>query len=382
MGPYLITFLSSFTLCWIGEYNCRRYQKKWTYYPFIWASVLIVAILAGVRDYSIGSDTLAYGRWFIEFGARFDSLKRFMKFFASSYEPGFNIFGYIVGRLFHHNGNWFLFWCAVIIYGFMMKAFWYYKEYCSVSLAWLFFLMLDCTQSLNIIRQYMAVAIAAYAFNFIFEGKYKSYIIITIIAASFHFSALFSFFIFLILYGLKRNNTFQYKLRVVLSTVIGIAAYVVLMRLLASFGGFIGAKIATGSGTGTFSFQLNPFLIRLPFLIIVLINRQRLVDPYDVRMIPDNNATYGDFFILALFVELVLSQLRGFSDTVYRLTSYFLVFKYVIYSRVIELPDFSANKIAKRVLAIVYMLIIFVYWVVIVKSANIYPYTSEILGIH
>ena len=381
MSPYLITFFSSFCLCWIGETNLKRYNKKWVSYPFIWASVLIVAILAGLRDYSIGSDTFSYTLYFIDYGSRFSSLQKFMAFFGSVYEPGFNIMGYFVGLIFNHDGHWFLFWCAIVIYGFMMKAFWYYKDYCSVSLAWLFFLMLDCTQSLNIIRQYMAVAIASYAFCSALDGKYKKYVLLTIIAASFHYSAIFSFIILFIIWGLKKNNTFHYKMLTVILTTIITAGFVVFIRVLESFGGFIGAKIAMGLESKTFMFQLNPFLIRLPFLVIVLLNRRRLVDPYDRRISEDNSTTYGDALALLLIVELILSQLRGFSDAAYRLTSYLLVFKYVIYSHVIELPDYRANKIVKRILAISYMLVIFIYWVVIIKSAHIYPYTSEILGI-
>lgn len=381
MTIYLLTFFFSYVLCLWGEIWIKnnRHIKVARFLLFI--SVVCVSLMAGLRENSIGSDTISYTTYYIEYGSRFYTLKDFMNFFVV-YEPGFNVFSYFIGTLFNHSSHWFLFWCAMIIYGFTMKTFYYYRNNCSMSMAWLFFLMVNCTEALNITRNYMALALAAYAFCFVFDENSKKFLMLTIIAMTFHLSAAFNFVLFLLYKGLRQFNTRWYKILVVMGTIITLFMYPYIFRMLSAFS-FVGAKTEGYLYFTEFSIQWNPLLIRLPFFFLILLNKKNFCESHPVKTDGKYSGrdVFGDFCFLVVIIELILSQLRGFSVTLYRFTLYVAVLKYVSYSRALDLSRFRVNRVFTHVIAYAYMIIVFIYWVVILNSGHIYPYVSEILGI-
>ena len=66
MAPYLFTFSISLYCCVIGEKQLKH-GNKYIAKTMLFFAVLVVAILAGVRDYSIGTDIATYGNY--EFAA-------------------------------------------------------------------------------------------------------------------------------------------------------------------------------------------------------------------------------------------------------------------------------------------------------------------------
>ena len=381
MAVYLITFSISYLLCYLAE----RLIKKSSYVRYtkllLFMSVLVVATMAGLRDNSVGIDTKAYTTYLIEYGSRFHTLKDFFRFY-SVYEPGFKLFAYIIGVVFNHSSHWFLFWCAMLIYGFTMKAFYFYRNNCSISLAWVFFLLLNCSEALNITRNYIALAITAYAFTFAFKKDIKRFIIWTIVGMTFHVSAAVVFLFYYAYKGLHRFNNWWYKTLVVIGTVLGELLYEYIFRFLSAFT-FIGAKTGQFLGAGGFSIQLNPLLIRLPFILIAILHKRSFCQIHliDDRGECNKHDVFGEFCYLLLFVELILSQLRGINETLYRLVTYVAVLKYVSYSIGVDLSKFRVNRYIKRAFAYVYVVIVFCYWVVKLNSGLILPYTSNILGI-
>ena len=377
MAIYLGVFFLSYIFCLCGEKLKRKNEKSSAANLFLIISVLLVAILAGLRDISVGSDTISYTTYYIEYGSKF-TFKEFMSFFGQVYEPGFNVFGYIIGVLFHHNSNWFMFWCSLVIYGFTMKTFCYYKNKCSISMAWLFFLMLNCTEALNITRHYMAMAIAVYAFCFVFENKKRAFVIFTFIAMSFHVTAVCNFALFFVYQGLKKKDTQAFKLLVLAITILLCVSYNYIFELLAVFD-FLKEKLAFYAQGRAFSFQLNPFLIRLPFLLLILFHKQNFGRKVIRTNLEEKDKIFGDFCFLVVIIEMILAQLRGIDVTLYRLTTYAMSIRYVSYSRILDISSYRANRLAAHLMAYGYMIIVFLYWVVILNSASIYPYKSAIL---
>lgn len=381
MSVYLITFFISYIFCIIGErlFNKEKNIKLAKF--FLLLSVLIVAVMAGLRDNSVGSDTISYTTYYIEYGSRFKTLGEFMRFFAV-YEPGFNIFSYCIGILFNHSSHWFLFWCAILIYGFTMKTLVFYQKNCSISMVWLFFLMLSCTEALNITRHYMALALAAYAFTYTFENKHKQFTLWTIIAMSFHVTAMVNFLIFVVWKIIRKRDTILFKMIIVMGTITIMFLYSDILRILSAFS-FIGTKAESYINLRSFSFQINPFLIRLPFLILILVNLKEFtsrnrIDSEGNYQIDDH---FGDFLFLMIIVDCIVAQMRGLGETLYRLTAFFSIFKYISYSMVIKMSPFAINRLAKRIMAYVFMIIVFMYWVVELNSGLIYPYVSDVIGI-
>lgn len=374
MLPYIITFGLSYIFCLIAEDNSHKYRPR-SARLFFFLAVLVVSILAGCRDISVGPDTISYTTYFFDhIGTNFTDFKSCLLFYTQAYEPGFVIFEYVLSRIFS-DSHWMLFWAAMIIYGFSLKSILKYKNQCSVSLVWILFLALTCTEVFNIIRQYMAMAIGMYGFTYAMERKYKRFIVLIIIAMSFHYGALIFIPIYFIYLYLKNKGI------PILIVVGAVMALIALPRLTGlSSMGFIGMKVERYISDEGFQFQINPFLVRLPFLIYILFQRRFFVngekEPYYQMF---ERKQEGEFFVLLLIIELIFSQARGINTILYRFTSFFVFFKFIAYSRIVCLQK-GTNRMVMKTILWIYIGIIFVYWVAIVDS-GIYPYTSEILGI-
>lgn len=378
MLPYIITFGISYSFCAVAEYNLRRNRKKRATL-FLLFSVLVVSILAGCRDINIGSDTISYTTYFFDYvGLNFSDFRSYFHFYALSYEPGFVVFEFVLSQLFN-DSHWLLFWAAMVIYGFTLKSLLKYKDQCSVSLVWILFLALTCTEAFNIIRQYMAMAVGMYGFTYAMEKKYKRFIAWTVLAMSFHYGALIYILIYFIYLYLQNRGTGIKPVVVVFATIF---ALLIFPKVTGLFNiGLISMKVSQYTNEDGFSFQINPFLIRLPFLIYILLRRRLFIngerEPNFHRFEHNHE---GGFFLVLLIVELILSQARGINTILYRFTSFLVFFKFIAYSRIVCLQK-GANRLAMQVVMWIYMAIIFVYWVAVLNSAHVYPYTSEILGI-
>lgn len=99
----------------------------------------------------------------------------------------------------------FLFY-AFLTNGLIISRLWKWKNRCSFVLMMFFYLTLYYPQSLNIMRQYVAVAVVFWAFDFVFEKKYKRYIVMVLIAACFHASSLLAIVFFPIHYYMTNRN--------------------------------------------------------------------------------------------------------------------------------------------------------------------------------
>ena len=62
MAIYFGTFIVSYLFCWYGEQLSKESGRKGAV-PVFCLAVLVPAILAGIRDYTIGTDIATYGHW-------------------------------------------------------------------------------------------------------------------------------------------------------------------------------------------------------------------------------------------------------------------------------------------------------------------------------
>ena len=62
MTIYFGTFIVSYLFCWYGEWLINHKKVKIARVMLILAA-LAPAVLAGIRDYTIGTDIATYGHW-------------------------------------------------------------------------------------------------------------------------------------------------------------------------------------------------------------------------------------------------------------------------------------------------------------------------------
>lgn len=142
---------------------------------FAFLSFLPLTVISAVR-YDVGTDFMNYWRWYqIQF--------------SRTNEPGFKLFA----RLLHIiSDNPQIFFIASSIFIYALHYLVIYRESSSpVYSIFLFFVSSSCYfSSLNLVRQHMATGVLLYALSMYRSKKYKQAVILTLISATIHNSAI------------------------------------------------------------------------------------------------------------------------------------------------------------------------------------------------
>lgn len=199
MTPYLLTFL---TVSIVSVYAERKLDenKRKVFILLSIIAILIPSILAGCRDYTIGTDVQVYVLPTFEQARRFSNITAWLAFNATWYKSVdflFAVLAYVVSR-FTGNAHYLLFAIALLTDGFFFAAWVRFRKYVPVWLGMLVWMLCYYNQSYNVMRQSIAAAILFFASSFLVENKKIIYIVLVGIAALFHISAIIGFFFLLI----------------------------------------------------------------------------------------------------------------------------------------------------------------------------------------
>ena len=167
---YLSVIIISYFFAYLAEKSNRGFLAG--------IYVLIYSIVAGCRAYTVGVDTHNYVILF-----------EHPKWFPVEKEIGFSTFNRFVMNL--TNNSSFLFFCyALIIYGLVVFRLWEMRDKISFSCASMTFIAMNFFESMNVMRQYVAVAIVFFATRYLAKGKYIIFSALVLLASTFHTSAL------------------------------------------------------------------------------------------------------------------------------------------------------------------------------------------------
>lgn len=175
MSVYFIVLFFSSLLILIFEITKRK---------LFWnISLLVVSLFAGLR-YFVGIDYEAYT--FI-----------FNSIVGSQIEPAFRLINFIIFLL-GLNVQFVFLISSLITFSLFYKGI--KRNSSNVVLS--IFLLLFCgffIESLNIIRQYIAISIFFYSIRYIIEKNLLKYSVLIVLATSFHYSAIFLIFAYFLL---------------------------------------------------------------------------------------------------------------------------------------------------------------------------------------
>jgi hypothetical protein len=157
------------------ELTEKKYQKTSFY-----VLMIFLILISGLR-YKIGNDFTEYIRYFHSFLKNYNSY--------GYVEPGFK---YIVLFCAFLGLNWqllfFIFsFLTIILFAIFFKK---YSKYPLLSAFIFFTFPIFYLTSLDLIREYLAIAIFTYSLRFIEENNFIKYIVTILIGALFHFSIL------------------------------------------------------------------------------------------------------------------------------------------------------------------------------------------------
>lgn len=189
MGIYLIAFLFSALFYFLAERTEHKY-RRWF---FALIGILIPSILAGCRSHIIGTDVTAYGISFFERAKSCSGLFDFMEKQMSlgHMDTGFNSIIYFVS-LVANDYHWALFVIQLITITVVYIGFCRCNKLFDTPIWFgmlLYYLSLY-NFSLNIMRQCIAVAFVFLGATYLFEKRYRIFLVFIAIAFLMHSSAL------------------------------------------------------------------------------------------------------------------------------------------------------------------------------------------------
>ena len=340
-------------------------------------SCLILAFFAGFRDRTIGSDTDFYPHWYIE------ELKYIHSFYdLVTIETEMNLDKGFLGL--YWIGSWISnkYWIGLFLTEFVISFFCFMgfvrlsKHFDGgMSIFTITYLFLVFNYSLNAMRQECAISICFYAFSYLWEKKWVPYICWTMLAYTFHSSAIITMVLplFLIISNIqsdKKRNLFLFCCVIALAIIA--FSFWTLLSMIGDIGLFNEAYAARYGESGEFEgserVPLAPLILCFIIYVIMYLS-------YKNGAIDKKGFT---FHILVTTVYVFGITLQTLNVYLYRVALYFYVIS--IYFFAIELSSKKTMPLM-RLAGISYL---FVYWVflyVIKNTSETYPYTSKILGI-
>lgn len=364
---YIFTFLASTFLLFIAQHSKKRISII-----FNSCGILCLILLAGLRKQTVGTDVLYYGKPVFEAAYNVNTIKDFINL-ASLYsiEYGYLFLNLIIQKL-GLNLQALLIIISIVTITFTYKT---------VSLIpykhkWELMLIFDLiffNQSLNNLRQFMAMSIILYTFAKFLFTEHKYTVFYVIMAILLHQSAVISIVFFFMLYIYKSD--FVSKLRFMIYAAI-IAIQVLFYYLLSfissiefwgqKYAGHLFESLASGVDFVGYKCILEFF----PLIIILILT----IKTKKIKFVET------DIAFKMLFVFLLISICF---NVVYRGEFIERILWYIDYiAFLIGIPYFM-NKLQKNIKSFyfikIYTFISFSgYWFInyiIQKSCETYPYS-------
>ena len=364
MIPYLIVFI----LSTIATYNAQRCKlKNFTFYIHSCFAVLPLVLLSALRDINIGTDTINYVFLYNDALEYKDNLIYYI-LNNPSFEVGFLTYNFIIAQLISSVEGYYFITYGIIIgltYASAIKV----RHSISPHIFILVYFLLFFSDSLNVMRQYLAISFVFYAVANLFTGKYKQYIFWTLVSLLFHTSAIISTVIGLAYiitqrYPLRKNK-FKYILICIIAFVaVTNMAYFTNLGLLPVFETKLD-KHLTNEVDGAIS--NSHILICFCTLIFLLFTYQK------------GNAIL-DLMLLLSFMTFIIYMSPNMNATLYRLTLYFnsmicFAVSYVHKSSVKHKQRYSTVMLMSLYVCF------YIFSIVISKTNEVIPYSSSILGL-
>lgn len=386
MWIYIWTFLISSGLVYIAEKAERIKNSKIITYTLLIIAIILPAALAGMRADTIGTDVKTYAEPMFNVAILSNSFSNYLSTaVAHNTEFCYSLLIYFSSRL---SNQLFisLFLTHLLIISSVVFGLWEFKQKynknTSLFFALLLFYFVFYNTSLNMIRQSIAMFIIFWAFNFLLKQEYLKYLISLVIAVNFHRTAIFGLLIFLIYYFVvvkasnrkieflvSENTSFSFPIPMFYSLIpiLGVGLLVLMPNVLSTILNFLGFSHYTDVYfiNNTVSFSWGNFALRLPFLIILIMQWRHLKTN-------DNRLRY--FYLTITIIDILLTQLSGRSTYASRIGYYTTVFYLYAVPDEIAAENSVLKRYAMYMFIIVCVILYWYYFMVVLGYNETVPY--------
>lgn len=365
---YLLTFSISVFLSYFAQ-KSRGFLK----FIALFFAVLLLALVFGLRDSSIGTDTKAYVTTVWNLTKCYSDFNVFFKaiLYKNAIEPFYTLWNFVVSR-FSSDLNFFLFITGLVMYGIYFIALYNVRKKIVFSFAVYILLFVFFRDSLNTLRQCMAISLCMLGFSFLLKGKYKACIVSSIIAYNFHHSAI----IFFIIIGLKKiTDVFFLRMeskKIKFFAIIFLAAMLfALSYVLSTFEtvGLIDSRYAeryANADTYGTNVPISLFAISIFNLFVFYSVKRKSID---------SNMVFFEYLLIIAFIFCFSGLISTFAT---RMGDYFQICTIFIF------PYLYKNYHINKRIKVLHVSFLLFYWFMIVVIANLgntFPYKSQLLGI-
>nr|WP_275668133.1 EpsG family protein [Pediococcus pentosaceus] len=348
------------------------------------ASILPMAVIAGLRNNTIGTDISNYGLINFESATHFNNFFEYLKYIKSinGVEIGYSLLNFVVSR-FTNSVNWFFFVLNLLTILFVFLALSGNQERKYFTIGMILYYLIFWDISLNVMRQSLAVTMVFYGtVLFINSGKIKTFVVIVLAASLIHQTAIIALLIPVIYWISIRNNK---NMNYVIFITISVLVYYVMapnsnlitkmMESIPLFGKYYSiflnsgiSYVTTGSGMSikTIIIRTFPMLISLIWLI-----RSKNSNKYI-----DKNKS---FFTFILMISVAFEFVNINSGVFARLGMYFSIIQILIYLKLSSTVKLTSMRLFLVGFLILYLMVV-AYVRVTSGYGQIYPYTSDLLA--
>ncbi len=360
----MIIYLLSFFLSYLILISSERVRTKCIRLVMILVALLIPSVLAGLRDYSIGTDISVYGNIWFQNAIQSKDIFTYLKW-ASSSDIGivYAILNYIVS-VFTTDPHWFYFTLSFITIGFTYKTAIDNKDLVNVPFSMLVYYLLFYNQSLNLLRQSLAMVFVACTFKYLRTKNLGMIGLFSVLAVLTHSSAIIVVAIIATYFSVNSNYKTIAKISIIAASFISVLFLNQLIELL------VHLKFLTSRYESYLSVYqrgggyVRLFLLCIPYLLLMITCNKKNQNVH-------RSLTY--YLIMATFLSFLAFRMTYLS----RIAYYFDIFL------IITIPFIDMNSNLKiriksiELNRIILIIMVFAYWVyvyVYTNSGNTIPY--------
>lgn len=382
MLPYIICFLLTICLAVFAEYLDEK-NSKW-YYAIAFLVVLTPAILAGCRDYNIGTDVLVYAKNYHEQAIKNGFDMSVVEMDSKGLDSKGFFYLAVISSFFSDSLNVFLFAISFVINTCIYVSLHNMRQYSSIWLGEAIFLLCCYNETFNMMKQDLAMAIIILSASYVINHQYIKGLFLVGVAYIFHSSAIIGLFIISIVYIANRIDDIKNSESKKLLQGIFLCSSMILFFIIDIYFYEISMYVfSLGIVRDTlYSYMDNAYIVgNLDYGVIFY------MAAYAVLLIIYKRMTLPTAFLVIAAGDIVLYYLRMEMYWLYRVSTWFFWFKILSLSQI----KISLSRIwLKKQISINDICVLFVitisacYWYLYVVRRHNHetvPYISQILGI-
>ena len=377
----MAVYLIGFALC-LGLIAYSEKKKLSVFLGFSVLALLIPCMIAALRNQEIGTDVMVYVKPLTQSAIVSNNLKEFFNcywfqewrnLYAVDYDIGFSMVVYLVAKATHSlPAVLFTIQALMVVPVYIAVA--RNRKKMPVWIGMAIYLLLFYNSTLNMMRQWVAMAFLLLAFQMLLEKKGYLTLLFTVVACLFHSTAVMAVPVYLLywLLWLPKDRCLQQgSLRLRVSTVLAVLVFfvgiVAIMNLdlvikLVSMVGF--SQFNNYLQGGTMSLMVGQIVLRLPLFAILILCWKDMQGKWSM----------APFFLCMLFLELVAAHLVSVDVNALRISFYFSLYSIIWIPAAIGSCPNKGKRIMLCLLILAYGLFYWYYTYVLQLRHETYPY--------